>query len=59
LPPFVGNPGYRKIRGSNPERIVQNIRNQDQHHRKEAFQDEPRRILRKYGFEFDERDVWD
>ena len=35
------------------------IRNQDQHHRKETFQDELRRLFRKYGIEFDERYVWD
>ena len=35
------------------------IRNQDQHHRKETFEDELRRLFRKYGIEFDERYVWD
>jgi hypothetical protein len=34
------------------------IRNLDQHHRKETFQDELRRLFRKYGIEFDERYVW-
>jgi len=28
-------------------------------HRRESFQDEFRRLLRKYGIEFDERYVWD
>jgi REP element-mobilizing transposase RayT len=32
---------------------------QEEHHRQESFQDEFRRLLRKYGIEFDERYVWD
>jgi REP element-mobilizing transposase RayT len=32
---------------------------QEEHHRKESFQDEFRRLLRKYGVEWDERYVWD
>lgn len=35
------------------------IENQEQHHRRESFQDELRRLLRKYGLEWDERYVWD
>ena len=35
------------------------IRNQVEHHRKESYQDELRRLLRKYGIDFDERYVWD
>jgi putative transposase len=35
------------------------IANQEEHHRRESFQDEFRRLLRKYGVEFDERYVWD
>jgi REP element-mobilizing transposase RayT len=35
------------------------IENQEEHHRKESYQDEFRRSLRKYGIEFDERYVWD
>jgi len=35
------------------------IENQDAHHAKESFQDEYRRLLNKYGIEFDERYVWD
>ena len=44
------------MKGANPERVVQN---QEQHHRKESFQDEFRRLLKKYGIDFDERYVWD
>jgi REP element-mobilizing transposase RayT len=35
------------------------IANQEAHHMKESFQDEFRRILCKYGVEYDERYVWD
>jgi len=35
------------------------IENQEEHHRKETFQDEYRRFLRSYGIEFDERYLWD
>jgi len=35
------------------------IADQEEHHKKETFQDEYRRLLDKYGIEFDERYVWD
>jgi REP element-mobilizing transposase RayT len=35
------------------------IASQVEHHRKETFQDEFRRLLRKYGIPYDERYVWD
>ena len=35
------------------------VRNQEQHHRTQSFQDELRAFLRKYGIEFDEKYVWD
>ncbi len=35
------------------------IANQEAHHHSESFQDEYRRICRKYGVEIDERYVWD
>lgn len=35
------------------------INRQEQHHRRESFQDEFRRLLKKYGVEFDEKYVWD
>jgi REP element-mobilizing transposase RayT len=35
------------------------IQNQEAHHRREAFQDELRRILKKYGVSYDERYLWD
>ena len=35
------------------------ISTQEEHHRKTSFQDEFRRLLKKYGLEWDERYVWD
>ncbi len=35
------------------------IANQEEYHRKESFQDEFRRLLKKYGVEYDEGYVWD
>jgi REP element-mobilizing transposase RayT len=35
------------------------IDNQEEHHRVDTFQDEFRRLLRKYHLEWDERYVWD
>jgi REP element-mobilizing transposase RayT len=35
------------------------IANQEEHHRKETFQDEYRRLLRRYDLEWDERYVWE
>jgi len=35
------------------------VLNQEEHHRKESFQDELRRILEKNGVKYDERYLWD
>ena len=35
------------------------IENQEEHHKTETFQEEFRRLLKKYGVEYDERYVWD
>jgi len=39
--------------------LKQYIQNQEEHHQRETFQDEFRRLLRKYGIPYDERYVWD
>jgi putative transposase len=41
------------------EALSKYIANQEEHHRTVTFQDEFRRILKKYGLECDERYVWD
>jgi len=35
------------------------VRNQEEHHRKQTFQEEFRAFLDRYGIEYDERYVWD
>jgi putative transposase len=49
---FSASPGH-------VEALKLYIANQEEHHRRETFQDEFRRVLRKYGLEWDERYVWD
>jgi putative transposase len=39
--------------------LVEYIKNQEKHHQRMTFQQEFRRILKKYGVEYDERYVWD
>jgi putative transposase len=39
--------------------LIDYINNQEEHHKNESFQDEFRRLLTKYGIEWDERYVWD
>ena len=41
------------------EALKQYIANQESHHRRETFQDEFRRLLRKYQVDYDERYAWD
>jgi REP element-mobilizing transposase RayT len=51
--------GAFSISPSHVEGLKSYIADQEQHHRRETFQDEFRRLMRKYGIEFDERYVWD
>ena len=51
--------GAFSISPSHVEGLRAYIRNQEEHHRRESFQDEYRRLLKKYGLEFDEQYVWD
>jgi REP element-mobilizing transposase RayT len=39
--------------------MKQYIVDQEEHHRRETFQEESRRLCRKYGVQIDERYVWD
>ena len=39
--------------------IIRYIQNQEEHHRNYSYQDEVRKIYRKYKVDFDERYVWD
>jgi REP element-mobilizing transposase RayT len=58
---FYWQAGYGafSVSPSHVEALKRYIANQEAHHRKESFQDEFRRVLRKYGVTFDERYVWD
>jgi putative transposase len=61
LQDFYWQAGYGafSVSESQLETVRQYIRNQQEHHRKESFQDEFRRLLKEYNLEFDERYVWD
>jgi REP element-mobilizing transposase RayT len=56
---FYWQSGYGafSVSPSHVEALKKYIANQESHHRKESFQNEFRRLLRKYGI--DERYVWD
>lgn len=41
------------------DELIRYIDRQEEHHRKESFQDELRRVLRENELAFDERYVWD
>jgi putative transposase len=58
---FFWQAGYGafSVSPSHVEALKQYIANQEQHHRQESFQDEFRRLLKKYGVLYDERYVWD
>ena len=51
--------GAFSVSPSHIEALKRYIGDQEAHHRRESFQDEFRRLLNKYGVEFDERYVWD
>jgi len=51
--------GAFSVSPSHVEPLTKYIANQEEHHRKESFQDEFRRLCKKYGVALDERYVWD
>lgn len=58
---FAWQNGYGafSVSPSHVDALKKYIATQEAHHRRETFQDELRRLLRKYEVEFDERYVWD
>jgi REP element-mobilizing transposase RayT len=60
LSEFQWQAGYGafSVSPSHVDALRQYIENQEEHHRRESFQDEFRRICKKYGVEIDERYVW-
>ena len=61
LTEFYWQNGYGafSISPSHVDALIDYIVRQEEHHRQETFQDEFRRLCKKYGVEIDERYVWD
>jgi REP element-mobilizing transposase RayT len=61
LADFYWQRGYGafSISPSHVPGLTRYIQDQEQHHKRESFQDEFRRICGKYGVSIDERYVWD
>jgi REP element-mobilizing transposase RayT len=61
LADFYWQSGYGafSISPGHVEAVREYIASQEEHHRQTTFQDEFRRLLTKYGLEWDERYVWD
>lgn len=51
--------GAFSISPAHVDPLIQYISNQEEHHKKETFQEEFRRLCAKYGIAIDERYVWD
>ncbi len=51
--------GAFSVSPSHVDALKAYIANQEEHHRHETYQEEFRRLCRKYGVEIDERYVWD
>ncbi|MCA9135479.1 MAG: IS200/IS605 family transposase [Planctomycetales bacterium] len=58
---FYWQRGYGTFSVCPPHRgaVEKYIRNQEEHHRTQTFQEEYRSFLNRYGIDFDERYVWD
>jgi REP element-mobilizing transposase RayT len=61
LTPFHWQDGYGlfSVSPSHRDAVQEYILHQEEHHKKETFQDEVLRILKKYGAQYDERYLWD
>ena len=51
--------GAFSVSPSHVDALKEYIAHQEEHHRRESFQGEFRRLCKKYGLEIDERYVWD
>ena len=58
---FYWQSGYGafSVSPSHVPALIEYIHNQEEHHKQESFQDEFRRLCKKYGVEIDERYVWE
>ena len=61
LADFAWQAGYGafSVSVTNVDKVRAYIASQEEHHRKQTFQDEYRAFLKKHGTEWDERYVWD
>jgi putative transposase len=61
VPDFAWQNGYGafSVGPSDLNALLKYIDTQEEHHKKQTFQDEYRAFLNKYGVEFDERYIWD
>ena len=61
LASFYWQNGYGafSISPAHVEQLKTYIANQEEHHRRETFQDEFRAFLKRYEIEYDERYLWD
>jgi putative transposase len=61
IPYFAWQRGYGvfSVGPRDLDALLRYIRNQEEHHRRQSFQDEYRSFLNRYGMKFDERYVWD
>ncbi len=59
--PFQWQAGYGafSVSQSQCSCVQRYIASQEEHHRRQSFQDEFRALLQKHGIEFDARHVWD
>jgi REP element-mobilizing transposase RayT len=51
--------GAFSVSVSQMDKIIEYIKNQQEHHRKMTFQEEFLALLKKHGIEYDERYLWD
>ena len=51
--------GASSVSPAHVEALINYIASQEEHHRRESFQDEFRRLCQKYGVAIDERYMWD
>lgn len=61
LPVFYWQQGYGafSVSPSHVDALIDYIVNQEEHHRRETYEDEFRRLCKNYGVAIDERYVWD
>jgi REP element-mobilizing transposase RayT len=61
LADFYRQQGYGafSVSPSHVEGLIEYIAKQEEHHRRETFHDEFRKLCKKYGVAIDERYVWD